>query len=60
MAATTIEISMDAKCAECGKGGACQNGLCLGCTTKAISQRTMKSAIGQAVKQRAAEQAKKR
>lgn len=45
----TINIDLNKKCAECGKGGALDNGLCLGCTTKAISRKKMKSAQGAAV-----------
>ncbi|MFH1953144.1 MAG: hypothetical protein ABIL06_16190 [Pseudomonadota bacterium] len=32
----TIEINMDKACLDCGKMGACQNGLCLSCITKRI------------------------
>jgi len=32
----TIEIDFDKKCKTCGKKGACQNGLCIKCTSKAI------------------------
>ncbi len=45
----TINVDMDKKCLECGKGGATQNGLCLSCTAKAIGGRQMKSAQGKAV-----------
>lgn len=45
----TINIDMDKRCAECRKGGACQNGLCLACTAKAIAQKPMKSATGKAL-----------
>lgn len=48
----TITVDMDKKCAECGKGGAVDNGLCLGCTTKAIAGEAMKSKIGKAVQGR--------
>lgn len=48
----TITIDMDKKCAECGKGGAVDNGLCMGCTTKAIAGEAMKSKIGKAVQGR--------
>lgn len=50
----TINISFDKKCAECGssKSGVAENGLCLGCTTKAIKGKRMKSAQGAAVAQR--------
>ena len=43
----TISVDMDAECAECGKPGRCGNGLCMSCTTKAISGKRMKSAAGQ-------------
>ena len=33
-----IHIDMDKKCAECGKGGAVQNGLCMSCTTKSLDE----------------------
>lgn len=49
----TIHVDMDAKCAECGKSGRCGNGLCMDCTTKAISGKRMKSAAGQLVAKRA-------
>jgi hypothetical protein len=45
----TINIDMDKKCAECRKGGAAQNGICLQCMTKAIGHKPMKSSQGQAV-----------
>ena len=48
-----INIDLDAKCDECGKGGRCANGLCLGCTSKAIAGKNMKSKTGKAVKDRA-------
>lgn len=48
----TITVNMDKKCAECGKGGAVDNGLCMGCTTKAIAGEAMKSKIGKAVQGR--------
>ena len=43
---------MNNKCAECGKGGAAQNGICFGCMNKAISGKTMKSSIGKIVQKR--------
>ncbi len=49
----TITIDMDKKCAECGKGGAVGNGLCLSCTTKAIRREPMKTATGKAVQRNA-------
>lgn len=47
----TITINLDKKCAECGsnKAGVAANGLCLGCTSKAIKGKRMKSAQGAAV-----------
>jgi len=48
----TIVISMDTPCAECGRGGATGNGLCLGCTSKAIGGRRMRSDAGRAVQSR--------
>jgi hypothetical protein len=44
---------MDKKCAECGKGGAVASGICIRCTTKAITGNTMKSWQGKAVQERA-------
>lgn len=49
MANLTITVNVDKKCAECGKGGAVDNGICLGCTSKAISGKPMKSPVGRAV-----------
>lgn len=34
-----FEIDMDKKCKNCGKPGACQNGLCLKCTSKVIIKK---------------------
>jgi uncharacterized membrane protein YvbJ len=48
----TITINMDKKCAECGKGGAVDSGICIGCTSKALSGRVMKSPTGKAVQRR--------
>ena len=45
-------IDLEKKCAECDKGGAVASGICLGCTTKAISGKPMKSNIGKAVQSR--------
>jgi hypothetical protein len=53
MTTFTINVNMDNKCVECGKGGATDSGLCLNCTCKALDpKRVMKSAIGKAVQQR--------
>jgi hypothetical protein len=50
---TTITIDLNRKCAECGKGGAVDNGLCLSCTGNALNpKRRMKSWQGQAVQRR--------
>ncbi len=49
MPSVTITVNMDKKCVECGKGGAVDSGICLGCTTKALKGRLMKSPAGQAV-----------
>lgn len=56
MSAVTITIDMDKKCAECGKGGAVPSGICMKCTTKAISNKPMKSWQGRAVQKRWREQ----
>lgn len=49
----TININMDKRCPECGKGGATDNGLCLGCTKKAMdSAAKMKSENGKRVQER--------
>jgi len=50
----TLTINMDKKCAECGKPGAANSGICMRCATKAISGKTMKSPQGRAVQQRMA------
>jgi uncharacterized protein (UPF0335 family) len=50
---TTITVNLDKPCAECGKGGAVDNCLCLACTALAVAGRTMKSDEGKAVKARA-------
>ena len=52
-----ININMDAKCAECRKGGATACGLCLGCAAKAMDpKRVMKSPQGREVQARWAKQ----
>ena len=48
----TINVNMDKKCVECGKGGAVDSGICLGCTTKALRDKPMRSAAGRAVQAR--------
>jgi len=52
MSVPTITINMDIKCAECGKGGAAESGICMSCTLKAMRDKPMKSAIGRAVQAR--------
>lgn len=48
-----VTIDLDKKCAECGKGGAVPNGLCLKCTTKAIyTAKPLKSAQARDVRAR--------
>jgi hypothetical protein len=31
-----IKINLDRKCVRCGKGGATESGICLGCVAKAV------------------------
>jgi hypothetical protein len=50
--APTVTVHLDRKCAECGKGGAVDSGICLGCTNKAIRGTPMKSPTGRAVQER--------
>lgn len=53
MSEHTINISFDAKCAECGKPGACDNGLCMRCISKSMNPAArMKSDTGRAVQDR--------
>ena len=33
-----IHVDLDAKCKRCGKGGAMQNGICMGCMAKAVGR----------------------
>ena len=47
-----ININMDALCAECGKKGAAQNGICLKCMTKVFQGKPMKSEQGRRVQER--------
>jgi hypothetical protein len=56
----TITFDLDKKCAECGKRGAAASGICLDCTTKAITNKTMKSEIGRAVQRRWFDRSNKR
>jgi hypothetical protein len=56
-----VTINMDQKCAECGKGGAVPNGLCLKCTTKAcFTAKPLKSDQAQAVRLRQLKRAAER
>jgi hypothetical protein len=48
----TVTIDMDRKCAECGKGGAVDSGICMRCTLKAAQVKPMKSPEGKAVQKR--------
>ena len=48
----TIVLDYNKKCAECGKGYAAQNGLCLPCVSKAMKGKKMRSAQGAVVAQR--------
>lgn len=48
----TITINMDKHCAECGKKGAAESGICLSCSAKAMSSKPMKSHVGRLVQQR--------
>jgi hypothetical protein len=47
----TVTINLDAKCADCGKGGRLPNTLCLSCTTAAISGKRLKTRHGRHVAQ---------
>ena len=48
-----VTISMDQKCAECGKGGSVPSGICMKCTVKAMDQAAvMRSREGRAVQAR--------
>lgn len=52
-----LSINLDAKCAECRKGGATPSGLCLRCCTKAMDRnRAMKSPQGRALQLKFADQ----
>lgn len=54
----TVSINLDAKCAECGKGGAAASGICLACTNRAIRGMKMKSVPGRGVQERWQQQAR--
>ena len=49
---TVITIDMGKKCVECGKGGAALSGICLKCSTNAITGKPMKSWQGRAAAKR--------
>lgn len=49
----TVTINLAKRCAECGQKGAAESGICLDCTTRAITQKPMKSAAGRVVQKRA-------
>jgi len=51
----TLTIDMDKRCAECGKPGAMNGGLCLRCATAAMSGKAMRSPAGRAVQRRFAD-----
>lgn len=48
----TINIDLDRKCAECGKGGAVDSGICLDCTIKAMGKARLKSPQAKAIRAR--------
>lgn len=48
----TITVHMSKPCAECGKGGASGNTLCLKCTGDAMGGKKMKSPAGREVARR--------
>ncbi|MCK9513779.1 MAG: hypothetical protein M0R28_21490 [Pigmentiphaga sp.] len=48
-----IRFDLEKRCAECNTKGAAENGLCLECSTNAMFDMPMKSAIGKAVAERA-------
>lgn len=45
----TITIEMGKICPECGKGGAANNGLCMGCTLRAMQGKPMRTKHGRNV-----------
>lgn len=47
----TFTVDLGKKCAECGKGGAAPNGLCLSCVNRAIRGKPMRSSAGRDVQQ---------
>jgi len=42
---TTIKINLDKRCSQCGRKGATQNGLCLGCIKKRILEKMRKQPL---------------
>ena len=52
MADVHMTIDMDRKCAECGKMGATDSGICLKCCLKIMRGQQMRSRQGQAVAKR--------
>ncbi len=48
----TVTIDMDKRCAECGKGGATDSGICMKCASNALRGKKMKSAAGKVVQDR--------
>lgn len=48
----TITCDLSKSCAECGKGGAVDNGLCMECTSKAMGKGPLKSDVAKAVRKR--------
>ena len=55
MSDAVININMDKKCAECGKGGATDSGICLNCLARAMNPlHKMRSRQGAVVQKRVA------
>ena len=51
MTTHTIEINMDVKCKQCGKGGATPSGLCLACITNTLKGEKRMATIGHNVRE---------
>lgn len=51
MIGTQLNISIDESktCAECGKGGAAESGICMTCATKIVGGKPMRSETGKAI-----------
>jgi hypothetical protein len=47
-----IDINLDKRCVECGKGGATQNALCLKCWTKVMSEQPLRSELARGLRVR--------